>query len=144
MSKSHSQQAFEVVQALEVNLQTGLTTQQVTERLAKYGSNKLVEEKQIRFLDILREEITEPMILLLITVGVLYSIWGSLADTLTIITIVVILVLIEVWNEYRAKRSISSLKRLVSPTAKVLLNGKPIEVITSNIFVGDVLLLRLG
>ena len=113
-------------------------------RLNQYGKNSLVEEREIRFLGILREEITEPMILLLIAVGVLYSILGSLTDALTIIVIIVILVLAEVWNEYRAKRSISALRQLAPPTALVLRNGRPVEVQTAFLVPGDVLLLKVG
>ena len=144
MGKSHSQTASDVVQVLETNPQTGLTTQQAIERIAKHGPNKLVEERDIRFLDILREEITEPMILILIALGFLYSIWGSITDTLTIITIVVVLVLIEVLNEFRAKRSISALKKLAPLTTEVLRNGHLIEVQSTSIVEGDILLLRSG
>jgi P-type Ca2+ transporter type 2C len=126
------------------NPETGLTAQEAANRLAKYGPNKLVEEREIRFLGILREEITEPMILLLLVVGVLYSIWGSLSDALTIIVIIAILVLVEVWNEYRAKRSISALKKLAAPTAIVLRNRQPTEVPTTQIVPGDILLLKPG
>jgi len=103
-----------------------------------------VEEHEIRFLEILREEITEPMILLLMAVGVLYSILGSLTDALTIIVIIIVLVLAEVWNEYRAKRSISALRQLAPPTALVLRNGQPVEVQTSFLVPGDILLLKVG
>ncbi len=144
MGKSHSQAASDVVQVLETNPQTGLTTQQAIERIAKYGPNKLVEERDIHFLNILREEITEPMILILITLGFLYSIWGSITDALTIITIVAILVLIEVLNEFRAKRSISALKKLAPITTEVLRNGHLIEVQSTGIVEGDILLLRSG
>jgi Ca2+-transporting ATPase len=129
---------------LGTNPETGLKTQQVAERLAQQGPNKLVQEREIRFLGILREEIMEPMILLLITVGVLYSVWGSLSDALTIIAIIVVLVLAEVWNEYRAKRSIAALKSLAAPTTLVLRNGQPTEVQNSNIVTGDILLIRAG
>jgi P-type Ca2+ transporter type 2C len=144
MGKSHSQAASDVVQVLETNPQTGLTTQQAIERIAKYGPNKLVEERNIHFLDILREEITEPMILILITLGLLYSIWGSITDALTIITIVVILVLIEVLNEFRAKQSISALKKLAPLTTEVLRNGHLIEIQSTSIVEGDILLLSSG
>ena len=113
-------------------------------RLNQYGKNSLVEERQIRFLGILREEITEPMILLLIAVGVLYSILGSLTDALTIIVIIVVLVLAEVWNEYRAKRSISALRQLAPPTALVLRNDQPVEVPTAYLVPGDILLMQVG
>ncbi len=144
MSQSHSKQPQEAAHELGVNPDRGLTDQEAAQRLNQYGKNTLVEEREIRFLGILREEIMEPMILLLIAVGVLYSILGSLSDALTIIVIIIILVLAEVWNEYRAKRSISALRQLAPPTAPVLRNGQTVEVQTAFLVPGDVLLLKVG
>ncbi len=143
-SQSHSKNPQELIRSLGVNPDRGLTDQEVAQRLNQYGKNSLVEEHEIRFLEILREEITEPMILLLMAVGVLYSILGSLTDALTIIVIIIVLVLAEVWNEYRAKRSISALRQLAPPTALVLRNGQPVEVQTSFLVPGDILLLKVG
>ena len=144
LSQSHSKNQQELIRSLDVNPEKGLTDQEAAIRLNQYGKNSLVEEKEIRFLGILREEITEPMILLLIAVGVLYSILGSLTDALTIIVIIIVLVLAEVWNEYRAKRSISALRQLAPPTALVLRNGQAIEVQTAFLVPGDILLLKVG
>jgi Ca2+-transporting ATPase len=144
MSQWHSRDLQELIQSSSVNPDTGLTDQEAAQRLSTYGKNRLVEETPIRFLAILREEITEPMILLLIAVGVLYSVLGSITDALTIIVIIIILVLVEVWNEYRAKRSIASLKKLAPPTAMVLRNGQRREVQTEFLVPGDVILLKTG
>jgi P-type Ca2+ transporter type 2C len=144
LSQSHSKNSQELIRSLGVNPEKGLTDQEAEIRLNQYGKNSLVEEKEIRFLGILREEITEPMILLLIAIGVLYSILGSLTDALTIIVIIIVLVLAEVWNEYRAKRSISALRQLAPPTALVLRNGQQIEVQTAFLVPGDILLLKVG
>jgi P-type Ca2+ transporter type 2C len=144
LSQSHSKNQQELIRSLDVNPEKGLTDQEAAKRLNQYGKNSLVEEKEIRFLGILREEITEPMILLLIAIGVLYSILGSLTDAFTIIVIIIMLVLAEVWNEYRAKRSISALRHLAPPTALVLRNGQPIETQTAYLVPGDILLLKVG
>jgi Ca2+-transporting ATPase len=144
MDSWHSRELQEVIQSSSVNPETGLTDREAAERLKKYGANRLVVEQEIRFLAILREEITEPMILLLLVVGVLYSVLGTLTDALTIIIIIIVLVLVEVWNEYRAKRSIASLRKLAPPTTLVLRNGKPQEVQTALLVPGDVVLLKTG
>lgn len=144
MSHGNSAVATEKSARQSTNPEKGLTAQQVAERLATYGPNRLVEEQEIHFLGILKEELTEPMILLLMAVGVLYSVWGNFADAITIISIISILVLVEVWNEYRAKRSIATLKKLAAPTSTVLRDGKVIEVLTTEIVPGDILLLRPG
>lgn len=143
-TQSHSKNLKELIRSLGVNPDKGLTDQDAAQRLVEYGKNSLIETREISFLGILREEITEPMILLLIAVGVLYSILGSLTDALTIIVIIVVLVLAEVWNEYRAKRSISALRQLAPPTALLLRNGQTKEVQTSFLVPGDVLLLNVG
>ena len=116
MSQPYSKPAEDVVQQFAVDPETGLASKEAAERLAQHGPNRLVEEHEIRFLAILREEITEPMILLLLAVGVLYGVinQGDLTDSVTIIAIVTVLVLVEVWNEYRAKRSVASLRKLAS------------------------------
>jgi Ca2+-transporting ATPase len=144
MSQAHSKDTQNLVRSLGVDPEKGLTDLEAATRLSQYGKNSLTKEREIRFLDILREEITEPMILLLIAVGVLYSILGSLTDALTIIVIIVILVLAEVWNEYRAKHSISALRHLAPPTALVLRNSQPVEVQTAFLVSGDILLLKVG
>ena len=144
MNQWHSWELQELIQSSGVNPEIGLSDHEAAQRLASHGRNWLVEETQIRFLATLKEEITEPMILLLIAVGVLYSVLGSITDALTIIVIIIILVLVEVWNEYRAKRSITSLKKLAPPTASVLRNGQPRKVQTAYLVPGDVILLKTG
>ena len=144
MSQWHSRELQELIQSSGVNPEAGLTDQEVAQRLATYGMNRLVEETEIRFLAILREEITEPMIILLMVVGVVYSILGSLTDALTIIAVIIVLVLVEVWNEYRAKRSIAALRKLAPPTTLVLRSGKLREVQTDFLVPGDIVLLKTG
>lgn len=144
VSQWHSQEIEEVIRQLGVNSDKGLTDQEAAQRISQYGKNVLVQQREIRFLDILKEEITEPMILLLISIGVIYSLLGSLTDALTIIVIIVVLVLAEVWNEYRAKRSIALLKQLAPPSALVLRNEQPKEVETALLVPGDILILKMG
>ena len=143
MSQWHSRELQELIQS-GVNPEKGLTDQEAERRLSQYGTNRLTEETEIHFLAILKEEITEPMILLLIAVGVLYSILGSITDALTIIAIIIILVIVEVWNEYRAKRSIATLKKLAPPTTLVLRNGQLRELQTAFLVPGDVITLKTG
>jgi P-type Ca2+ transporter type 2C len=146
MSHPHAKQPQDMLLQMEVSPDKGLSSEEAAKRLADVGPNRLVEERQIRFLAILREEVTEPMILLLLAIGVLYGVinQGDPTDSITIITIVAVLVLVEVYNEYRAKRSVAALKQLSSPTALVVRNGKTVEVPTLDLVPGDILLLKPG
>jgi P-type Ca2+ transporter type 2C len=149
MSQWHSKKTQEIIDESAVNPEKGLTDQEAATRLNHYGKNSLIKERQIRFFDIFKEEVTEPMILLLLAIGVVYSALGFITgdgflDAATIIIIIIILVLAEVWNEYRAKRSISALRQLAPPTAQVLRNGQAVAVQTADLVPGDVLLLKVG
>jgi Ca2+-transporting ATPase len=123
---------------------SGLTTAQARARLAQLGPNTVFRASPVRFVAIAREEITEPMILLLLSVGVLYGVWGSLADAATIFAIIATLVLAEVYNEFRAKRAIAALEHIAAPKAHVLRSGALVEVDTEAVVPGDLLVLAPG
>ena len=124
--------------------EVGLTSREASRQLEKFGKNILVEEEKISFLKITKEEITEPMILLLIFVGVLYSIWGKLTDSITIFSLISLLIAVEVWNEYRAKKAISALSEITALKTKVLRDNKIIEIDSKDVVPGDVLILIQG
>lgn len=122
---SDSQQPQDMAFTLNSDTKTVLTEQKPAVPL--YGDNRLAQEPKIRFLDILKEKIAEPITLLLLSIGILYSALGVVAgDGLTAIAtvtvLVVLLVLVNAWNEYRAKRTLSALHQLAVQTAAGLRN----------------------
>ena len=141
---SASKKLEDVLKAFGTDPEKGLTSEEAESRLKKYGENALVEEEREDFFDALKEEAREPMILLLIVVGVLYSILGTILDALTIFTIITVMVLSEVYNEYKAEQGVESLKKLASPTSLVLRDGKLSEIPSTEIVPGDILELSGG
>ncbi len=127
-----------------VRRDAGLNREAVDYRLSQFGPNRLREAKQETLWRVFLEEIREPMILLLLVTGLLYSVWGNLADALTIFCVILVLVGVEVLNEYRAKRAIAGLSKLSEPTASVRRDGQDIEVPVEDIVPGDIILLRAG
>ncbi|MEJ2183313.1 MAG: cation-transporting P-type ATPase [Nitrospirota bacterium] len=123
---------------------TGLSFAEAQRRVKEFGPNRLSKPARLSFFSIAAEEITEPLILLLLVVGFFYAIWGSLGDALTIFIIIVALVFVEVWNEYRAKKAIESLAKLAAPRTKVFRDGSVTEVKTEAIVPGDILVLTPG
>jgi P-type Ca2+ transporter type 2C len=122
----------------------GLTGPEAARRLAEYGPNVIASAEEISVLRIAVKEITEPMILLLLGVGVLYSLWGGLEDSVTIFIIITLLVAAEVWNEFRAKKAIRALSQLAAPKTNVLRDGKAETVSSTQVVPGDLLLLVPG
>lgn len=134
----------EVLGLLNVNPQTGLSPDEVTRRLKQFGANRLVRERTITFLGVFREEVTEPMILLLLSVGVFYAVWGELRDVITIFAVIAALVCTEVFTEYRAKKSISALRRLSPKTTSLIRSSAYTRVPATDVVPGDILPLEVG
>jgi len=122
----------------------GLTDIEAREKLKKFGLNRIGKIEKTNFWLIAKEEITEPMILLLLAVGFFYTIWGILEDALTILIVILTLVFVEIWNEYRAKKAIASLSEIAAPKTKVIRENKIAEVPSEEVVPADVLVLSPG
>jgi hypothetical protein len=85
--------------------------------------NSSLKPWEITLLGIAKEEITEPMILLLLAVGFFYTLLADLGEALTLYAIIAALVLVEIANEFRAKKAISSLAALAEPRTKAVRDG---------------------
>jgi Ca2+-transporting ATPase len=124
--------------------QRGLNQADARKRLAEYGRNILFSREEVSFLQIARHEVTEPMILLLLVVGIFYSVWGRLGDAVTIFIVIAFLVLAEVYNEFRAKKAIASLEKVAAPKSRVRRDGAVVEIEREEIVPGDVLVVTPG
>lgn len=133
-----------LVRELQTNATAGLAAKEAEARLKDVGENTITQSKKITFWDILLEEIKEPLILLLLAIGVLYSVWGEMGDAITILCVILAVSLVEVYTEYKAKKSIEALRTLARPTSWVIRDGKPAEVPTGRIVPGDLLVLKGG
>jgi Ca2+-transporting ATPase len=144
MNTAWSQTKEQVLAALKSNARTGLTRDEAGDRLRRFGPNRLQKERTVTFWGVFKEEVTEPMILLLLVVGIVYALWGELRDAVTILVIILLLVLTEISTEYRAKRAIAALRRLSPPLAPVVRGGVLLEVPGFEIVQGDIILLESG
>ncbi len=140
----HVQTAAQVVADLRTNATTGLTQEDARGRLSQFGPNRLHEVEHEGFWEEYLEELREPMILLLLATGILYSILGTLEDAVTIFAIIFTLVALEVVNEQRAGRAIDALRELAEPSAAVVRDGRRQEVPVEDVVPGDLLVLEAG
>ncbi len=140
----YSLPADEVTERLDTDSKQGLSAQTAQARLGQYGSNRLRKEKHESLIKEFFEEMTEPLLLMLIAASILYVILGEVGEGITVFVIVLILTSIEVFNEQRAKKAISSLKKLAEPNALVIRDGEPKEIPHDEVVPGDILLLRAG
>ncbi|MGQ9554452.1 MAG: cation-translocating P-type ATPase [Anaerolineae bacterium] len=140
----HALTIAEISAAFAVNGESGLSQVEARRRLAEFGPNRIRREERESILEVFLEEVREPMILLLLVTGILYSIWGEASDTITIFAVIFTLVAVEVFNERRAERAISALSKLAEPTVAVHRDGGYAEVLAEEVVPGDVVLLQAG
>ncbi|KAI8319549.1 calcium ATPase, partial [Martensiomyces pterosporus] len=135
----------EVADNLGVDPSRGLDRLDALSRQRRFGPNVPVDLSQnLGFFKVFMEEIAEPMMLLLLSVGVLYSIWGEPWDAATIFVTILVVIGLEVFTEWRAKRALASLMNSVPTNTSVLRDGREGVVAADELVPGDVLLLAHG
>ncbi len=122
----------------------GLSDNEVAERLKIYGKNKLIEVgKQSLILKFLYQ-LKDLMAVILIVAGTFSLIIHSYRDAIIMYAIVTVNVLISFFQEYKAERVMDSLKGLTKAKAKVVRNGRNIEIDSELIVPGDIVILEEG
>lgn len=122
----------------------GLSTKEIEDRLKEYGLNELQGKKGVSPIKIFLSQFNDLIIWILIVATLISGVMGDKADAITILIIVVMNAILGFVQEYKTEKSLEQLKKLSSPTSKVIRNGK-IEVINSIYLVpGDLILLETG
>lgn len=122
----------------------GLTTPEATHRLAANGPNALKEGKRISPLRIFLDQFKSLIIWILIAAGVVSGLLGELMDASAILAIVALNAVIGFYQEFNAEKSISALKKMTAPQAKVWRDQKVMSIPASGIVTGDILALEAG
>src|SRR6266516_409767 len=141
---AHARWAAETVAALGTHDQRGLSAAKAAERLAREGRNELAGARRERWSAEAFEALTEPLVLLLVAVAVLYALLGELEDAITIFVVILAVAGIEVANETRARRAIHSLRILSAPTTTVVRDSQPAKLPVAQVVRGDLVLLEPG
>ena len=134
----------ETVAKLEADLDEGLSSQQVEQRLQQFGPNQLEERGGRSPLNILWDQLTNVMVLILIAAAVVSALLGKVTETFTIVSIVLLFVLLGFLQEYRAEQAMAALRKLTIPLVRVLRGGEQQEIAANDLVPGDVVLLEAG
>ena len=122
----------------------GLSDDEVKKRISEYGTNELKEEAKKSFLSKLLAQFADFLILILIGAAVISFIVGEGKDALVILAIVVLNAFLGLYQEGKAEKALEALKKMSSPTAKVIRNGHVSEVDASTLVPGDIVALDAG
>ncbi|MGQ9625034.1 MAG: cation-translocating P-type ATPase [Candidatus Bathycorpusculaceae bacterium] len=147
----------EVMEALKTD-QKGLTSEEASNRLQKYGYNELVERKRISPLQIFLNQFKDIFVIMLL-IAILLSVIGGwyettvvgseggineYVDAITIGAIVVLNSVVGFVQEYRSEKAIEAMKKLAAPRARVLRDGKETIIPAREVVPGDIILIEAG
>jgi len=139
----HELEANEVLKKLEATTK-GLSEKEAEARLVTFGYNELQKQKGVSKLEIFISQFKNILIIILIGATVFSALIGELIDAIAIITIVILNAIFGFIQEYRAEKTIEALKKLTSPEAIVMRDGKEKKIDSRFLVPGDLVMLEEG
>ena len=141
----YNQKIEDVAQELETSSSQGLSVNQIEELRTKYGSNSLTSKKKISIWQRFLAQFKDFMIIVLIVAALLSGFVAQEWTDAAIIMIVVILnAVLGVFQETRSEEAINALKKMATPNAHVRRDGQIVEIPSTELVPGDVVLLEAG
>jgi len=134
----------------------GLTHEAVEQRRQYYGLNEIIEAQGRNRWQILLDQFSNIMLLMLIGVAFVSGILDLISlrngeavdvpfkDTIAILAIVVLNGILGYVQEVRAEQALASLKQMSSPQVRVLRKGRPQEIAAPELVPGDIMLIEAG
>jgi len=139
-----NQSAADTAKDFEVDIAVGLTDAEAQARSEKYGKNRLEGGKEKSILQMALEQLKDFLVIILIIAAVVSMFLGETLEGIIIIAIVILNTFLGVYQENKASNALKALKEMSSPHAKVLRNGAIVEVASSDVVPGDVVIIEAG
>ena len=122
----------------------GLTSQQVLAARHNFGINQLEHKKEYTFLHICWNLMKEPMVILLFVAALIYYVSGKTGDAIFLSCAIVFEVGISLYQDSRSRNALAKLKDFTKPICKVIRNGEVSEIKSTDLVVGDSLMIEEG
>jgi cation-transporting ATPase E len=122
----------------------GLSTREVLERRARGLGNRDPVRTSRSYFQIICENVFTFVNMVLFGLGTALVLLGRPSDAIVSVLVILINVIVSVFQEIRAKRTLDRIALLTRPKATVLRDGQEQAVDPDEIVLGDILVLRLG
>lgn len=130
--------------AFQTDISNGLTTAQAKANLETYGANTLGEDSGISYMTIIAHQVFNAMILVLIISMVIALAVKDWISGGVIGAVVGINVGVGFMQEYKAEKTMGSLRSLTSPTARVTRDGDDMTIPAEEVVPGDLVHIKVG
>ena len=133
----------EVLNTLGVSTD-GLSSDKAKELLEKNGKNVLQESKKKSVLQVFLSQFVDLLVIILIVAAIISIFSGNLESTIVIFAVIILNAILGTVQHVKAEKSLESLKSLSSPSAKVIREGVKIEIDSTDVVEGDIVVLEAG
>ncbi|PYH82221.1 sodium P-type ATPase [Aspergillus uvarum CBS 121591] len=141
---AHSLPWEAILQELHVNPDQGLSSAEAATRLQQDGPNELEDDEGVSLLTIVIRQVANAMMLvLIIAMAVSFGI-QSWIEGGVIAAVIGLNIVVGVYQDFAAEKTMGSLRSLSSPTGTVTRDGKTKTVPAKELVVGDVVELKVG
>lgn len=157
--KFYKKSEKEIIKEWNLDLNKGLTNDQVLKSRDTHGENKLPEEKEDSYLKVFIKSFKEPIVIVLMG-AVLMSFASSfyatyvqldvkhgreaLYEAIAILTLIIINAFLGFWQEISARKSLNALKEMNNRQTTVLRNGVWEKIISTDLVTGDIIKVAVG
>lgn len=122
----------------------GLSTDEVAQRLRHYGPNTLVVDQSYQAVKEYFNNFADPLVLVLIGIVVLAFIFGQTLNGVIVLTMIILSVTLNFFQEFRASRAAEKLKKRAAIHATVMRDHKETSICVSHLVPGDIIILNAG
>ena len=143
MNEHYQQTPEELYQKLDA-CPEGLSAETAAKHLEQYGKNAIAEAKKTPTWLIFLEQFKDFLVIILIIAALISAFTGDLESFIVIIAVITMNAILGTVQTVKAEKSLSNLKKLSSPTAKVLRDGQTVVLPAEEVTVGDLVLLEAG
>ncbi|KAI9144876.1 hypothetical protein BKA69DRAFT_1108812 [Paraphysoderma sedebokerense] len=140
----HTLSAQDTVVQLKTDIDDGLSKSDVASRLSQYGSNEIKGQGGVSPWRVFIAQLANAMTFVLILAFALSLGVQDWVEAVVIAVVIVSNTLIGFFQEYRAEKTMESLRNLTSPTALVIRDGAQHHIPALEVVPGDIVQLKDG
>lgn len=143
MADWFEQPEAEVLAGLDSGRQ-GIDSGQAEQRLKEYGENVLEEAGRLQWWQVFLAQFKDLLVIILIGAAAVSMLTGDPESAMVIFAVLLLNAVLGTVQHQKAEKSLDSLKRLSSPEARVLRDGRSMTILSALVVPGDILLLETG
>lgn len=144
MKEFYLEKKEELLKHFDANPSTGLSSTQASALLEQHGANILQEGKRKTTLQVFLSQFADLLVIILIIAAIISMFSGNTESTIVIFAVIILNAILGTVQHKKAEKTLDSLKSLSSPNAKVIRDGKKIEIPSRDVVPGDIVLLEAG